>query len=58
MGEIFIFETRAVGGSVTDHPVVYLCLKQSEFPVVLYSHLMRKAKLKINKGENVKNTSG
>lgn len=46
MGEIFIFETRAVGGSVTDHPVVYLCQKQSEFPVVLFSYLMRKNKVK------------
>lgn len=57
MGEIFIFETRTVGGSVADHPVVYLCQKQSEFPVVLYSYLMRKAKLRINKGENVKKAS-
>lgn len=63
MGEIFFFfffEARAVGRSVTDHPVLYLCQKQSEFSVVPYSYLIRNSKLKkkikkTGNGENKKN---
>lgn len=48
MGEILIFSLKAsaVGGSVTDHPGLYLSQKQSAFSAVLYSYLIRNQKLK------------
>lgn len=55
MGEIFIFETRTVGGSVSDHPVLYLCQKQNAFSVVRYSYLIRKV-VKIE-DKNVRNST-
>lgn len=54
MGEIFIFfEARAVGGSVTDHPGLYLCQKQSKFSGGWNSYLIRNLKLKEKKNQEM-----
>lgn len=59
MKYFFFFEARAVGGSVTDHPGLYLFQKQSEFSVGRNSYLIRNLKLKRKKksgnGENKRN---